>query len=68
MRSVAVTLTAGDRTHRVLFNTGVSPDGLIHNMRFLELAPGDVEGVVLSHGHFDPHDRIPSRVGTRFTL
>jgi hypothetical protein len=51
--SALVTLTAGGRTRRVLFDTGVSPDGLIHNMGFLELAPGDVEAVVLSHGHFD---------------
>jgi 7,8-dihydropterin-6-yl-methyl-4-(beta-D-ribofuranosyl)aminobenzene 5'-phosphate synthase len=51
--SALVTLTAGGRTRRVLFDTGVSPDGLVHNMGFLELAPGDVEAVVLSHGHFD---------------
>jgi 7,8-dihydropterin-6-yl-methyl-4-(beta-D-ribofuranosyl)aminobenzene 5'-phosphate synthase len=51
--SALVTLTAGGRTRRVLFDTGVSPDGLVHNMGFLELAPGDIEAVVLSHGHFD---------------
>jgi 7,8-dihydropterin-6-yl-methyl-4-(beta-D-ribofuranosyl)aminobenzene 5'-phosphate synthase len=51
--SALVTLTAGGRTRRVLFDTGVSPDGLVHNMGFLELEPGDVEAVVLSHGHFD---------------
>lgn len=51
--SALVTLTVGGRTRRVLFDTGVSPDGLVHNMRFLELAPGDVEAIVLSHGHFD---------------
>ncbi len=51
--SALVALTAGGRTRRVLFDTGVSPDGLVHNMGFLELSPGDIEAVVLSHGHFD---------------
>jgi 7,8-dihydropterin-6-yl-methyl-4-(beta-D-ribofuranosyl)aminobenzene 5'-phosphate synthase len=37
----------------VLFDTGISPDGLIENMRRLELSPHDVEVIVLSHGHFD---------------
>ncbi|MDP8931906.1 MAG: MBL fold metallo-hydrolase, partial [Actinomycetota bacterium] len=32
---------------------GVSPDGMVENMRRLELSPGDVEVVVCSHGHFD---------------
>lgn len=51
--SALVTLRAGGRTRRVLFDTGVSPDGLVHNMRFLELAPADIEAIVLSHGHYD---------------
>src|SRR5690349_23140586 len=48
-----VTITRGDREHRVLFDTGITPDGLVENMRRLELSPHDVEGIVLSHGHFD---------------
>ena len=48
-----VTFTRGDRQHRILFDTGISPDGLVENMRRLELSPGDVEAIVLSHGHFD---------------
>jgi len=39
--------------HRLLFDTGVSPDGMVENMRRLELAPDTVEAVVCSHGHFD---------------
>jgi 7,8-dihydropterin-6-yl-methyl-4-(beta-D-ribofuranosyl)aminobenzene 5'-phosphate synthase len=38
---------------RVLFDTGVSPDGMVENMRRLEIDPGTVEVVVCSHGHFD---------------
>src|SRR5437763_11280748 len=48
-----VTFTRGEREHRVLFDTGISPDGLVENMRRLEVSPHDVEAIVLSHGHFD---------------
>lgn len=51
--STLVTFSKEGREHRVLFDTGVSPDGLVHNMRFLEIDPETVETVVLSHGHFD---------------
>lgn len=39
--------------HRLLFDTGVSPDGMVANMQRLGLAPDSVEAVVCSHGHFD---------------
>jgi 7,8-dihydropterin-6-yl-methyl-4-(beta-D-ribofuranosyl)aminobenzene 5'-phosphate synthase len=48
-----VTISQGGREHRVLFDTGISPDGLIENMRRLEVSPHDIEVIVLSHGHFD---------------
>ena len=49
---VEVELADGAR-HRLLFDTGVSPDGMVTNMRRLGLAPDSVEAVVCSHGHFD---------------
>jgi 7,8-dihydropterin-6-yl-methyl-4-(beta-D-ribofuranosyl)aminobenzene 5'-phosphate synthase len=48
-----VTFTRGGQERRLLFDTGISPDGLVENMRRLELSPHDVEAIVLSHGHFD---------------
>lgn len=48
-----VTVTHRQREHRILFDTGISPDGLVENMRRLELAPADIETIVLSHGHWD---------------
>ena len=48
-----VTVTRAGRQHRVLFDTGISPDGLVENMRRLDLSPRDVEVIVLSHGHWD---------------
>src|SRR5579864_7556177 len=34
--SLLLTITRGGRTHRLLFDTGVSPDGMIANMDRLE--------------------------------
>lgn len=46
-------VTASGAVHRFLFDTGVSPDGMVENMARLDLAPDAVEVVVCSHGHFD---------------
>ena len=51
--SALVTVTRGQRRHRILFDAGVTPDGLVENMRRLGLSPGDLEVIVLSHGHSD---------------
>jgi 7,8-dihydropterin-6-yl-methyl-4-(beta-D-ribofuranosyl)aminobenzene 5'-phosphate synthase len=48
-----VSVVRDGREHRLLFDTGISPDGLVENMRRLELSPRDAEALVLSHGHFD---------------
>src|SRR5262249_2312208 len=42
-----------DRVRRVLFDAGVTPDGLIGNLDRLSIAPDTFEAVALSHGHFD---------------
>jgi 7,8-dihydropterin-6-yl-methyl-4-(beta-D-ribofuranosyl)aminobenzene 5'-phosphate synthase len=41
----------GERT--LLFDAGVSPNGVVENVRRLGLSLGDVEAIVLSHGHWD---------------
>jgi 7,8-dihydropterin-6-yl-methyl-4-(beta-D-ribofuranosyl)aminobenzene 5'-phosphate synthase len=51
--SALITIASGGREHRVLFDTGMTPDGMVNNMRRIGLSPKDVEAVVLSHGHFD---------------
>lgn len=51
--SALVTVVHGTSRRNILFDTGLSPDGMVGNMRRLGLDPGDVEVVVLSHGHFD---------------
>jgi 7,8-dihydropterin-6-yl-methyl-4-(beta-D-ribofuranosyl)aminobenzene 5'-phosphate synthase len=57
--SALVTARRGDQSTTVLFDTGVSPDGLAVNAEFLELGLADVQGVVLSHGHFDHTGGFP---------
>jgi 7,8-dihydropterin-6-yl-methyl-4-(beta-D-ribofuranosyl)aminobenzene 5'-phosphate synthase len=51
--SALVRVEKGGRRRTLLFDTGVSPSGMVENMRRLGLAPADVEVIVLSHGHWD---------------
>jgi len=51
--SVLVTVTKNGTGHRILFDTGTSPDGVVENMRRLGIDPSDIEVIVCSHGHFD---------------
>jgi 7,8-dihydropterin-6-yl-methyl-4-(beta-D-ribofuranosyl)aminobenzene 5'-phosphate synthase len=51
--SALVRIEKAGRTRTLLFDTGVSPGGMVENMRRLGIAPGDVEVIVLSHGHWD---------------
>ncbi len=57
--------------HRLLFDTGISPDGMVANMGRLGLDPASVEAVVCSHGHFDHTtglDGLARAVGGRAKL
>lgn len=51
--SALVTVRRGERTHTLLFDTGISPYGMSDNMERLGIDAGDIEVAVLSHGHFD---------------
>jgi 7,8-dihydropterin-6-yl-methyl-4-(beta-D-ribofuranosyl)aminobenzene 5'-phosphate synthase len=51
--SMLVTIVKSGRSHRILFDAGTSPDGVIENMRRLEIDPRSIEAIVCSHGHFD---------------
>ena len=51
--SVLVTVRKDRAEHRVLFDAGTSPDGVVENMRRLDIDPGSIEAIVCSHGHFD---------------
>jgi 7,8-dihydropterin-6-yl-methyl-4-(beta-D-ribofuranosyl)aminobenzene 5'-phosphate synthase len=51
--SLLLTVAKGEQMHRLLFDSGVSPDGMVKNMDRLQIDPRDVEAIVCSHGHFD---------------
>lgn len=51
--SALVSVRKSDREHRILYDAGLTPNGLVENMRRLSLSPKDIEAIVLSHGHFD---------------
>src|SRR3954469_5086822 len=51
--SALVRARTGGRERTILFDAGVTPTGVAENMRRLEILPGDIETIVLSHGHWD---------------
>ena len=61
--SALVTIAKGDRETRVLFDAGRTPDGLVENMRRLDVSPGDIDIIVLSHGHWDHVTGMDGLVG-----
>ncbi len=51
--SALIEIEKAGRTHRILFDAGVTPDGLIGNLDRLGVSPETFEAIVLSHGHYD---------------
>jgi 7,8-dihydropterin-6-yl-methyl-4-(beta-D-ribofuranosyl)aminobenzene 5'-phosphate synthase len=51
--SALVTVRRGPTTTTLLFDTGISPDGMTDNADRLGIDLGQAQGVVLSHCHFD---------------
>ena len=51
--SALVTVRSGNTSSTLLFDTGASPDALAVNAERLGIDVGGLQGVVLSHGHFD---------------
>jgi len=51
--SALVRMSRGGRDQQVLFDTGISRNGVVENMARLDVDPKDVGAVVMSHGHLD---------------
>ena len=51
--SMLVTTYAGGNKDSFLFDTGVTVDGVLHNMDVLDIKGNELHAVVLSHGHTD---------------
>lgn len=64
--SALIEVQVGGRNRRVLFDAGITPDGLIGNLDRLAISPDTFEAIVFSHGHFDHVmglDGLAKRVG-----
>ncbi len=48
-----VSVTRGNTWDSLLFDAGLSKNGLMHNMDVLEVRPNELHTIVLSHGHVD---------------
>jgi 7,8-dihydropterin-6-yl-methyl-4-(beta-D-ribofuranosyl)aminobenzene 5'-phosphate synthase len=51
--SVLVSVTKAESTRHLMFDGGLSVGGLTHNLDALQIDVADIEGIVMSHGHFD---------------
>ncbi len=51
--SVLIKIFSKGTHHTILFDTGLSPKGVVTNARRMGVELADVECIVLSHGHYD---------------
>src|SRR5436190_22599317 len=51
--SVLLEARRGQTPARLLFDTGVTRDGILHNFDVMEIDARDIQAIVLSHGHAD---------------
>src|SRR3954447_16526484 len=51
--SMHVTSRRGEETRRTLMDFGFTPQALNNNLGLLKVQPGDLDALVLSHGHYD---------------
>ncbi len=65
--AMLVTVSRAGTDHHVLFDAGMTPNGLVDNMRRLGLSPADIELIVLSHRHSDHVTGLDGFIGARLT-
>ncbi len=53
--SLLVQTWAGEESHSVLYDAGLSPTTFLWNCDVLEIRPNEIEAILLSHGHADHH-------------
>lgn len=60
--SALINVRQGDKQGTVLFDTGVSRTGILHNLDAMQIRASDIQAVVLSHGHADHAMGLPGLV------
>lgn len=66
--SLLLTVQRDGHSASILYDAGLGRDTVLHNMDVLEIRPGDLRAVALSHGHADHHgglEGILRRIGRR---
>src|SRR5262249_5387093 len=66
--SALIRVRQNEKSGVVLFDTGVTRDGILYNMDVFEIDPRDIQAIVLSHGHADHALGLPgliNRLGKR---
>jgi 7,8-dihydropterin-6-yl-methyl-4-(beta-D-ribofuranosyl)aminobenzene 5'-phosphate synthase len=51
--SAIVDIKLGGLNKRILFDTGISENGILYNLKVLNINPKSIDAIVLSHGHVD---------------
>ena len=62
--SMLVRVLRGRKSVSILFDTGISADGVVENAKRIGLDLSEVEYVVLSHGHYDHFGGLVSALKT----
>ena len=57
--SVLIRVVCDGKPHVVLFDTGISSDGVVTNAKRMGLNLGEIACIVLSHGHYDHFGGLP---------
>ncbi len=60
--SVLFTFKRKGSTTSILYDAGLTPETIIHNLDVLGIQLKDLEAIVLSHGHVDHHGGLPGLV------
>ena len=62
--SLFITVKRGEESHTILFDCGYTKVGVLHNMEILGLDLGQIEAIVISHGHMDHTGSLHPIVGS----
>ena len=60
--SAMIQVKCGNKQGAVLYDTGMSPSGTLHNMSVMGINVNDMQAIILSHGHMDHTMGLPELI------